>query len=280
MSVTVPTRIPPPEFDSTDAGQARKSAIARSFDAAAIDYDAHAEIQRRAARNLAARIGALSLPASPTILEVGCGTGFLSAALVRRFPGARFLFTDLSRAMAQRCRSKITRRHPGGQFAVMDGELPAVAPAFDLIVSNFAFQWFFDLPAAIARLSACLRPGGQLAFATMGADSLSEWRDLHDAAGISFSGLAFPDARELLDMAEQARLRGKIAEERMRRRHPDAVAFLRELKSLGAGMPRPDAPAMNAADLRRVLREAQPRRAFTVTYHVLYGTFTAPLAAR
>jgi len=269
-----------PDIGSTDAGQARKSAIARSFDAAANDYDAHAEIQRRAARNLATRIGALSLPAGPAILEIGCGTGILSADLAGRFPGARFLFTDLSRAMAQRCRAKIARRHAGGQFAVMDGEFPAVAPVFDLIVSSFAFQWFLDLPAAMARLSACLRPGGQLAFATMGAGSLSEWQELHAAAGVPFSGLAFPDARDLLGMAEQARLRGRVAEERMRRRHPDAFAFLRELKSLGAGTPRPEAPAMKAADLRRVLREADSRRAFTVTYQVLYGTFTAPLAAR
>jgi len=280
MPVTEKIRALPPEIGLMNAGRARKNAIARSFDAAANNYDAHAEIQRRAARGLAARIGALPLPAKPTILEIGCGTGFLSATLHRRFPGARFLFTDLSRAMAQRCRAKIARRHAGGQFAVMDGELPAVAPAFDLIVSSFAFQWFLDLPAAMARLSACLRPGGQLAFATMGADSLSEWRELHDTAGVSFSGLAFPDALDLLGMAERAHLRGKIAEERMRRRHPDAVAFLRELKSLGAGMPGPEAPAMNSADLRRVLREANPRRAFTVTYRVLYGTFAAPLTAR
>lgn len=280
MSVSAKTRALFPDIGSAHAVQVRKSAIARSFDAAASDYDAHAEIQRRAARNLAVRIGALSLPPGPAILEIGCGTGILSADLAGRFPSARFLFTDLSPAMAQRCRAKIARRHAGGQFAVMDGEFPAVAPDFDLIVSSFAFQWFLDLPAAMARLSACLRPGGQLVFGTMGAGSLNEWRELHAAVGVSYSGLAFPDARDLLTMAEQARLRGKIAEERMRRRHPDAVAFLRELKSLGAGMPGPEAPAMHATDLRRVLRKADSRRAFTVTYQVLYGTFTAPLAAR
>lgn len=270
----------PAEFGGDDTGQARKSAIARSFDAAAKSYDAHAEVQRRAARHLAARIAALSLPDRPAILEVGCGTGFLSAALLSRFPKARFLFTDLSGAMAQRCRAKIARRNLDARFAVMDGELPASAQAFDLIVSSFAFQWFLDLPEALARLSSCLRPGGQLAFATMGAGSLAEWRALHDVAGISFAGLTFPTAAELLRMAESTRLRGKIAEERIRRRHPDAVTFLRELRSLGAGMQGPGAPAPSVAGLRRVLREAKPGRAFTVTYRVLYGTFAAPLAAR
>ncbi len=282
MSVTTKmsagSRLPRSSCD--EAGRARKSAIAHAFDSAAGTYDAHAWVQRRCARKLAAHIAALPLPARPNVLEIGCGTGFLSAALARRFPLGRFLFTDLSAAMAGRCRANAARRGIAARFAVMDGELPAAAPVFDLIASSFAFQWFIDLAGALANLSSCLRPGGQIAFATMGAESLAEWRALHDGAGVAFAGMDFPSAGQLAAMTAAARLRGRITEERVRRRHRDAAAFLRELKSLGAGTPGPDASSMNAARLRRVLRAAEPGRSFAVTYHVLYGTFTAPLAAR
>lgn len=254
---------------------ARKAAIARSFDSAARSYDAHAPVQRRVARELARRISSAPLPEAPRILEIGCGTGFLSAALVARHRDARFLFTDLSPAMVVRCRTKLGRRAATAQFAVMDGEEPALSREFDLIASSLAFQWFLDLPRAAARLASCLRPGGQLAFATLGAESLGEWRALHEAGGVAYSGLDLPSADGLLRTVQGAdrRLRGSVAEARIQRRYPDALAFLRELKSLGAGTPGPGAAAPSAAVLRRVLRQAEEGRGFAVTYHVLYGAF-------
>ena len=260
---------------------ARKAAIARSFDSAARSYDAHAPVQRRVARQLARHIASLPLPARPRILEIGCGTGFLSGALFARYPEGRFVFTDLSPAMARRCREKLARRGGHAQFAVMDGEFPAAGAAFDLVASSLAFQWFLELPDAIARLAACLRPGGRLAFATLGSESLAEWRALHRAAGLPFGGLEFPTASGLLGMAQgpKHRLRGAVTEQRVVRRYPDPLAFLRELKSLGAGTPGRDAMP-GAAGLRRVLRQAEAGRGFPVTYHVLYGSFAAPLAAR
>jgi malonyl-ACP O-methyltransferase BioC len=274
------TGLSPQRARRPEAGDpgSRKSAIARSFDAAAATYDTHAAVQRRAAAALAARIAELPLPPSPRILEIGCGTGFLSAALLCDRPDARCLFTDLSAAMARRCRGKIGARTAA--FAVMDGEMPAVSPVFDLVASSFTFQWFLDLEGAMANLAACLRPGGRLVCATLGADSLSEWRSLHKNAGLSFGGLAFPTAAELSRMAARGGLRGAVAEERVERRYRGVPTFLHELKSLGAGTPGPGA-ALGVPQLRRLLRAAETggagftgRAGFQVTYHVLYGSFT------
>jgi len=117
----------PAANSAAENSAARKAAIARSFDSAARSYDAHAPVQRRVARQLARHIASLPLPARPRILEIGCGTGFLSGALFARYPEGRFVFTDLSPAMARRCREKLARRGGHAQFAVMDGEFPAAA---------------------------------------------------------------------------------------------------------------------------------------------------------
>jgi len=253
--------------------EARKSAVARSFDAAASTYDSHAPVQRRAARELAERIAKIQMPEGAKVLEIGCGTGFLSAALCKRFGATNCLFTDLAPAMTRRCGMKLSRCGKVS-IAVMDGELPAVGGVFDLVASSFAFQWFFDLNSAISGLAGCLRPGGSLAFSTLGKESLAEWRELHDRAGLDFGGLALPGHTELLQMAHRAGLVGSVTEEKIKRRYPSALAFLQELKALGATAPTGRAPG--AAQLRSLLRRGED--GFTVTYHVLYGCFAAPAA--
>ncbi len=63
----------------------RKQRIRRAFDNATC-YDEHARVQRHIADRLALRIAALSMPRKPRILEIGCGTGFLTDALSKLIP--------------------------------------------------------------------------------------------------------------------------------------------------------------------------------------------------
>jgi malonyl-CoA O-methyltransferase len=261
---------------------ARKAEIARSFDAAAETYDDHAAVQREVARRLADRIARQALPPAPRILEVGCGTGLLSEALLERLPGARCLFTDLSPAMVRRCREKLYRL-PGVGFAIMDGEAPAVGVGFDLVVSSFALQWFLDLGRALDRLAGCLRPGGRLVFATLGAETFTQWRAAHAAVGLSYGGIALPTAAALVreihgpEGPGAVKLAGAIEEQRIVRRYPHAFAFLHELKALGADVPQPGHRPLDPGSLRRLLRRLaggeETREGFAVTYHVLYGSF-------
>jgi malonyl-CoA O-methyltransferase len=264
------------------ASVSRKAVIARSFDAAAPTYDAHAAVQREVARRLACRIAARDLPPAPRVLEIGCGTGLMSEALLERVPGARCVLTDLAPAMVRRCRDKLRPRQEQTCFAVMDGEAPAVAGGFDLVVSSFAFQWFLELDAAAEGLARCLKPGGRLVFTTLGAGTFSEWRAAHAALGLPYNGLILPAADELADRlcgaADQdgrRTLRGAVEEERILRRYADGPAFLHELKALGADVPAALAPPLGPGRLRRLLRglEGADGAGFAITYHVLYGSF-------
>ncbi|GAA3258536.1 hypothetical protein GCM10020258_19750 [Sphingomonas yabuuchiae] len=142
---------------------AESKAIARAFDAASA-YDAHAVVQRQVADWLAERIVAVAPPA-PRVLEVGCGTGFLTAATLPRLVNPDWLMTDIAPAMLARGLAK----HPGVRGRVMDGEypdLPGEAP-FDLIVSSLAVQWFGDLEAGLRRLAGLLAPGGRMLVTTL-----------------------------------------------------------------------------------------------------------------
>lgn len=72
------------------------------------------------------------------VLDLGCGTGNLSAAFLRH--GCQVWGTDFSSQMITKARQK----HPEIQFEVIDlrEQLPADFPQFDLIISAYVFHHF------------------------------------------------------------------------------------------------------------------------------------------
>ncbi len=245
-----------------------KAAVAAAFSAAADTYDDGAEVQREVAERLALRIARLPLPPRARILEIGCGTGFLTRALAR-IDARELVITDIAPAMLARCRINVRDAAPetAVEFLVMDGEDPRVEGPFDLICASLAFQWFADLPASLARLAGLLAPGGHLAFATLAADSFCEWRAAHSAAGLYAAMHNYPPRAALSNMLPEI----AISEDRLHRRYADGIAFLDHLKQIGAHMPE-DNRRLGPGALRSVLRGFAG--GIDVTYHVAYGTWS------
>lgn len=239
----------------------RKPAIARAFDRAEA-YDAHALIQRAAATRLARLIAELDAPPDPTVLEIGCGTGFLSVELARLFPQARLILSDLSPAMVRRARNTVDAR-----FLVMDGERPALrAGAAQLICSSLTFQWFEDLSAAVARLYDLLPPGGHLAFATLAAGTFAEWRAAHEAADATPATRDYPSVAEIRAACPAA---VRIETQTLVEPHTDGRAFLRGLKAIGAQTPWGPRAPLSPASMRRVL-SAFEQTGSSVTYEIAH----------
>lgn len=240
----------------------RHGRIARAF-AQARDYDRHAVVQREVARDLAARIAALDLPEHPRVLEIGCGTGFLTQALVESGLGGEWLVTDIAPEMVARCRDRVGAA-PGRSFAVLDGELdrPAGGP-FDLICSSLALQWFDDAPGALARMSGWLAPGGHCVITTLGPGSFAEWRAAHAAEGLVAGTPRFAPV-EAFAALEPAEL---IVDARVAH-HADARAFLHSLKAIGAGTADPRHRPLPPAALRRVMARFD-RSGCEATYQIV-----------
>ena len=94
------------------------------------------------------------------VVDLGCGTGLLTAALREQLGAASTLGVDSSDAMLERAR---TLEAPGLTFAHGDiGQWEPDAP-FDVVFSNAALQWLPDHPLLFKRLTAMLVPGGELA---------------------------------------------------------------------------------------------------------------------
>ena len=252
--------------------EGRKQRISDAFGAAAAHYDDHAGPQRFAARlvaDLAQRQGPSD---AARILEIGCGTGLLTRDIQARWPGAEIIVTDLSPGMLDKAAAGGL---VAGRFLAMDGEAPAFdGPWFDLILSSLAFQWFDDLPAAIARLAALLRPGGSLIFSTMGQGSFARWRAAHAACGLEAGVPDYPSLDAL-----RAMLRG----------HADSFAFdetvaldgggarelIAHLKGIGAVVPSAGRRPLAPAQLRAVMA-AYEAQGGADAYQLLFGRVTEP----
>jgi malonyl-CoA O-methyltransferase len=242
---------------------ARKARIARAFSLQAGAYDDVAPVQRLAAGRLAERIGQRAVPPR-RILEIGCGTGFLSARLAGMFPESDLLLTDISPAMLQHCRARLGE---GPRYQVLDGEQPeALTDKFDLIASSLAFQWFDDLRGGMETLGHLLAPGGRMVFATMGRGSFTEWRQAHADFGLPCGAQDYPGAE---DFPWPDGFSHRLDDELVVQNYDNGMDFARRLKMLGAREPAPGHRPLPAGAFRRLL--ASLEGGFSVTYHLLYG---------
>jgi trans-aconitate 2-methyltransferase len=94
------------------------------------------------------------------VIDLGCGTGELTARLHDHTRAGATIGVDSSEAMLAEARPLAGGglRFDAGDISRFDAQ-----GRFDVIFTNAALQWVPDHPGLLARLVAGLRPGGQLA---------------------------------------------------------------------------------------------------------------------
>jgi ubiquinone/menaquinone biosynthesis C-methylase UbiE len=108
-------------------------------------------------------VAALDLQPGARVLDVACGTGALSRALVAA--GAKLTGVDLGEPMLAIARANV----PDGEFAQGDAAaLPVPDDAFDAATCQQGLQFFPDRAGALRELRRAVRPGGRVAVATWG----------------------------------------------------------------------------------------------------------------
>lgn len=109
------------------------------------------------------------------ILEIGCGTGYLTSTLVELFPTAHITAVDIAPGMIVEIKSKFKNKNV--DFICEDIEEIELNDTYDLVISNATFQWFNDMPKTLQKLYAALNPKGLLCFSTFGKQTFCELKE-------------------------------------------------------------------------------------------------------
>jgi trans-aconitate 2-methyltransferase len=120
----------------------------------------------------------LELRGDERVLDAGCGTGRVTAALVERLPRGHVIAVDGSPSMVEQARERLG---PGVEVFVADLlELELDEPV-DAILSTATFHWIPDHDRLFERLFAALRPGGRIVAQCGGAGNVATVQAAIDA---------------------------------------------------------------------------------------------------
>jgi ubiquinone/menaquinone biosynthesis C-methylase UbiE len=157
------------------------------------------------ARRLAAGLAALGVGGGETVLDLGCGTGNLSLALLAALSAdGRVVAVDISPRMIQVAAGKV--RDTRASFHVADAaDLPLAAATCDRVVCFSAWPHFPDKDAVARELGRILRAGGRAHVWHLA--SRATINQIHASAGEAVQHDVLPPATETARCFETAGFR-------------------------------------------------------------------------
>jgi tRNA (cmo5U34)-methyltransferase len=137
--------------------------IRQAFNQFAQDYDSQREyIIPEMRQYYGAAVWAMESPApEPAILDVGAGTGLLSAFLLEKFPDARLTLMDIAENMLDLARKRFATR-PKTAYVVCDYSRSDLGGPYDIICSALSIHHLApeDKRRLFGRIFTALNPGG------------------------------------------------------------------------------------------------------------------------
>lgn len=128
------------------------------------------------------------------IVDLGCGTGDLSARLQAHYKEAQVIGIDLSEAMINHARQNNTQL---SCVCANAASLPFADQSVDLLFANLMFPWVQDISSLLKECHRVLRTDGLLMFSALGPDTFKEWQNVFESGDLPFL-IDMHDAGDLL----------------------------------------------------------------------------------
>ncbi len=175
-----------------------KALLEKRFRCASKTYDVHAIVQKQMAKELV-KIASKHVPeGNAKMLELGCGTGLLTAEILQEFCCDEYMANDLVGEVEERIR-KITANYRNCTFSFIKGDAEQITIPLnqDVIWSGATIQWIEDLDTFFQSLHHSLKSNGFLAISSFDVDNYKEVRI------ITGKGIEYKPMNELLGIANK-----------------------------------------------------------------------------
>jgi len=255
----------------------KPDSIALSFGKAAQNYETHGFLQQKAAQEFRQFLQRwlVELPEGPA-LELGCGTGLVSAQAAELLGQRSFHLSDLSQQMLAEARSNLTA-FPWLTYGVLDANQSLDPGHYSLVLSALAVQWLADPLASIENLALALKPRGKLVLSFLGAGSFPEWEQATQALGLPYTANPLPDAQQV--KSRLSALPGKLEIYRcaLVLTFPKARDFFHNFKDIGAGTKLKQLQ-LTRGQTKLLIQylDTQYPEGFEASHHVYYLCYEAP----
>jgi malonyl-CoA O-methyltransferase len=220
------------------------------------------------------------------ILDLGCGTGSASQNLASRFKPQGLVSLDWSPAMLAQAEIRVEpvagTPHTRWCLCADMHMLPLAANSVDLVFSNLALQWSYDVPVVFSELRRVMKPGAMLVFSCYGPDTLYElrhaWRSVDDRPHVN----EFPDMHNIGDELVVAGFAEPVMDvERLTLQYPDVHSLMREIKSIGShNVASKRSRGLTGKGQMAAMLQAYGKfrhdEIYPASFEVIYGTAFAP----
>jgi len=229
-------------------------------------YNTNATVQEKICNNVVDLISNYK-PTYNNVLEIGCGTGFLTKAFLQKYHPSRYTANDLVEENKKSIEN-IFNTLPEIDFSFKSGDAETMPfeKNVDLIISSSTVQWFNNLDSFMNKAYDLLLPGGFFVFSTFGTDNLHEIRSTCN------SGLNYLSEKEILNIVSEKFSVLQINEEHHYLRFPQPLSVLKHMKLTGVNgnnSKRWSAKDFTAFD-KKYRRLCKNQDDVTLTYHPVY----------
>jgi malonyl-CoA O-methyltransferase len=256
-----------------------KTKVRKSFERAANRYDESAILQREVAKRLLERLDYIRLQPS-RVMDLGCGTGFVTADVLTRYPKAEIIALDLALNMLKKTQQKNKgwlKKKP--RCVCADAEkLPLKDNSIELLVSSLMLQWSNDLQSVFNGFERAIAPNGLLMFTTFGPDTLKEIRGSWATVDNTPHTSEFIDMHDIGDALLKAGFSDPVMDMEMMTLTYDSVrSVMQDIKNIGAtnaskGRTKGLMGKQRFADFEAAYGQfKQDDGLFPVTWEVIYG---------
>jgi len=212
-----------------------KKITRQHFEKAASNYDAAAVLQLEIAKRMGERLDYIKHQPK-IVLDAGCGTGFITRDLLKRYPKSQVLALDIALNMTRKTKELGGWLKKKPKLICADAEaMPLKPESVDLIVSNLMIQWSNDLNKMFAGFHSVLAPNGLLLFSTFGPDTLKEMRESWASVDETPHTSAFVDMHEIGDALLKAGFINPVTDmELITMTYSNVRQLMKDIKQIGA----------------------------------------------